>query len=89
MAKSAKHCEGLGGVGPWLSREHDADNAKHYAHYAKHLSAAAGGGGRGFHSSASQLNLSRFVIEIIQCNPQKCSRQAEKWTSVSPWAAAR
>jgi MFS family permease len=41
--------------------------------------------GRGVHSSISQLNVSRvFVTEMTERMPQKRSRQAEKWTSVSP-----
>jgi len=43
--------------------------------------------GRGFHSFTSQVNLSRFVTEILQPSDvsyKKCPRQAEKWTSVSP-----
>ena len=49
--------------------------------------------GTGFHSSTSQLNLSRFHHwNSMRKHPtypnQKCSRQAEEWTSVSPWPPA-
>jgi len=47
---------------------------------------------RVFNSSTSQLNL----IRVCNCNPvnppnvsrKKCTPQAEKWTSVSPWLKA-
>ena len=49
-------------------------------------------GGRGSHSSTSQLNLSRFrhrnSLKPTQRSLQKCSRQAEKCMSVSPCMAA-